>query len=197
MTAAPAAPADIGRPSLPGYSLALGLVFVCAWLGFTAVSARDGRMPVTDWLDPLLAGATLLAILFALAALLVLWSQLPENRFRRFAAGALITAQWTYIAGEILSNTLTIGEPPADVGGLLEIAAGVLAVLGVLAIAGAAFGRARSRRPGVVGVLTAGAVVLAIGTAWWFSHPIDQSTPGTPGCVPGNTVYNAVHGADC
>jgi len=182
-------------PSLPGYSLALGLVFVCAWLGFTAVSARDGRMPVTDWLDPLLAGVTLLAILSGLAALLVLWPQLPETRSRRFAAGALISAQWTYIAGEILSNTLTIGEPPSDIGGLLEITAGVVAALGVLAIASAAFGRARSQR--LAGAMTVGAVVLAAGMAWWFTHPIDQSAPGAPACVPGNAVYNAAHGTDC
>ncbi|GIG70542.1 hypothetical protein [Phytomonospora endophytica] len=182
-------------PPALGYSLALGLAVVCAWLGYTAVSARDGRTPVTDWLDPLLAAVTLLAILAAIAALIVLWTPLPGTATRRIAAGALLTAQWTYTAGEVVSNTLTIGEPPSDIGGLLEMAAGVIAIAGVLAIAGATVNRAR--RPRSLGAITVVAVLAAAGMAWWFTHPIDQSTPGTPACVPGNAVYNSVHGSDC
>src|SRR5690606_10999751 len=83
-------------PAVVGYSLVLGLAFVAVLMGFTAVRARDGRMPVTDWLDPLIAGVTLLAVLGALAALVVVWGHLP-TRLRAAAAAVLIGAEWTYV----------------------------------------------------------------------------------------------------
>jgi hypothetical protein len=183
-------------PAVVGYSLVLGLAFVAVLMGFTAVRARDGRMPVTDWLDPLIAGVTLLAVLGALAALVVVWGHLP-TRLRAAAAAVLIGAEWTYVAGEVVSNTITVGEPPADLGSLLEFAAGgAVVVCSVVIAVAVARGARRQHRAASVAV-TVAATVLACGTAWWFTHPIDQSGPGTPACVPGNAVYNTLHGTAC
>jgi hypothetical protein len=196
MTAPPAT--DGSRfPQILGYSLALGLVYCTAWLGYTAVRARDGRMPSTDWLDPMLAGATLLVTLSAIAVLIVLWPRMPVARPRSAAATLLVTAEWMYVTGEVVSNTLTIGEPPSDIGGLLEIASGAVTLLGLIAIVVALYGPAWGQNRRATTGVTATAVLLAFGMGWWFTHPIDQSTPGTPGCVPGNALYNAVHGTTC
>ncbi|GAA2913245.1 hypothetical protein GCM10010517_79820 [Streptosporangium fragile] len=190
---------DGGRTAPPpatlAYSLALGLVFAGAWLGFAAMRARDGRMPVTDWLDPLLAGATLGIALLAITALLVLWPGLPATPARTTVAILLVASQWTYIAGEVLSNTITIGEPPGDVGGLMEITSGALTGAGTLLLAFLTVAGGRHGR--TAAVIGAVAVTVAASTGWWFTHPIDQSTPGTPACVPGNPLYNLAHGSDC
>lgn len=183
-------------PALLGYCLTLGFVFVIALLGFAAVRARDGRRPVTDWLDPLLAGATLLAILAVLLTVIVLWPRLPATRTRRFAAGAVVSAEWLLISGEIVSNTITIGEPPGDIGALLEFGSGAAIATGVAALLAGLFAPAR-RHPAATTAVTALALILAAATAWWFTHPIDQATAGTPACVAGNALYNAVHGGDC
>lgn len=141
-------------------------------------------MPVTDWMDPLLAGATLGIVLLAIAAVIMLWDRIPATPVRTAGAAGLLAAQWMYVTGEILSNTITIGEPPADVGSLLEISAGAIAVLAVLALSFTLWHK----------TILVVATVLAIGMGWWFSHPIDQSRPGTPECVPGNALYNVTHG---
>src|ERR687894_1443665 len=39
-------------------SLLLGVPFAGGWLFYTASVAEDGRTPITDWMDPFLAGAT-------------------------------------------------------------------------------------------------------------------------------------------
>ncbi|MEU6720335.1 hypothetical protein ABZ897_53540 [Nonomuraea sp. NPDC046802] len=186
---------DSRRPLALGYSLLLGLAFAMAWLGFTAIRARDGRMPVTDWLDPMLAAGTLLGLLAALTALVLMWPHLRPGISRTLATVTLTWSPWLYIAGEVVSNTLTVGEPPADVGSLMEMTAGGLGVLGALALAGALLTEGGSRR-GARGV-TVIALVLATGMGWWFTHPIDQSAPGAPACVPGNALYNAAHDTIC
>lgn len=187
-------PAD-RPPAALGYSLALGLIFAVAWLGYAAVRARDGRMPVTDWLDPLLAGATLGITLLAITALLVCWPATPATPARATVAILLVTSQWTYITGEVLSNTITIGEPPGDIGGLLEIVSGGISGAGLLGLTYLAIDKGRRRRSTTA--ITTLAIALAAATAWWFAHPIDQSTPGTPPCAPGNPLYNLTHGTDC
>jgi len=166
-----------------GYSLLLGIAFALGWLAFAATRGQDGRMPVTDWMDPLLAGATLGVVLLAITAVIVLWDRIPATRTRTAGAAGLLTAQWMYITGEVLSNTITIGEPPADIGSLLEISAGAVAVLAVLALSFALWHKA----------ILVVAAILGIGMGWWFSHPIDQSRPGAPDCMPGNALYNATH----
>ncbi|MCG5217886.1 hypothetical protein [Streptosporangium sp. KLBMP 9127] len=191
----------VGTPARPprvlGYSLILGLVFAAAWLGFTAVRARDGRMPITDWLDPMLAGSTLLVTLGAMAALIALWPQVPATRWRTVVVALLITTEWVYLTGEILSNTLTVGEPPSDVGSLLEISAGAVAGVALIVAAVALSGPAwRQNRPATAAV-TLAALLLALGMTWWFTHPIDQSAPGAPACIPGNPLYNTFHRASC
>jgi hypothetical protein len=182
-------------PAALGYSLTLGLIFALAWLGYAAVRARDGRTPVTDWLDPLLAGATLGINLLAITVLIVVWPAVPTSTARATVAILLVTSQWIYVTGELLSNTITIGEPPGDVGGLLEIASGAMTGVGLLGLAYVAIGN--GRRPGSTNAITALAVALAAATAWWFTHPIDQSTTGAPPCVPGNPLYNLTRGTDC
>jgi hypothetical protein len=182
-------------PAALACSLVLGLVFAMAWLGYAAVRARDGRMPVTDWLDPLLAGATLGVNLLAITALLALWPGSPATPARTTVAILLVTSQWTYVTGEVLSNTITIGEPPGDIGGLLEIASGAISVTGLLGLAFLAFRDGRRHRSTIA--ITILAVTLAAATVWWFTHPIDQRTAGAPPCVPGNPLYNVTHGTDC
>jgi hypothetical protein len=184
-------------PTVPVYSLLLGVVFALAWLGYTAVRARDGREPITDWLDPMLAGTTLIGFLLPLALTLALWPRLPATRARDVAATGLVVAPWLMVLGEVLSNTITIGEPPEDIGGLLEMAAGGLCLTSVVVLAGAAvLGPAwRENRRGALAV-TGAALLLAAGMGWWFTHPIDQSGSGAPACVPGNPVYNTLRG-DC
>lgn len=182
------------RPAALAYSLVLGLAFALAWLAYAAVRARDGRAPVTDWLDPLLAGTTLGLDLLAMTALFVLWPGAPA-RLARGTAIMLVTAQWTYITGEVLSNTITIGEPPGDVGGLLEIASGAMSGTGLLGLSCLAVREGRWDRPAKA--ITILAATLAAATVWWFTHPIDQSTSGTPACVPGNPLYNITRGTEC
>ncbi len=184
-------------PLILGYSLMLGLAYALAWLGFTAVRGQDGRMPITDWMDPMLAGATLAVALLAIVSLIALWGELPATRIRTAAAVALVVSEWTYIAGEILSNTITIGEPPRDIGSLLEITSGVLAVLGVITLALPLAAKARAQHRPATTAITIVAIVLAAGMGWWFAHPIDQGTPGAPDCVPGNLLYNVTHGTTC
>ena len=197
------ATADSGRaghtsaatPAILGYSLLLGIPFAGGWLFYTAAVAEDGRERITEWLDPMLAGLTLTLHLLAIASLLILWPRLAPTAGRRVAAGALVTSQWAYVFGEILSNTITVGEPPRDVGSLVEIAAGVTVTLAVLGVAlSSARGFVARGAPRVAKLLTIVAMGLAIGLAWWLSHPIDQAAPGAPRCVPGNPLYNAFHG---
>ncbi|WP_324717349.1 hypothetical protein U7230_03470 [Carboxydochorda subterranea] len=91
-------------------------------------------------------------------------------------------------------NTVTVGEPPQDIGSLLEFFSGGLAFLVAVGLAfrfGRKFGFGRTSR--WVPVLTGLAAVLAVGVLWWFTHPIDQSQPGAPGCIPGNVLYNLFH----
>jgi hypothetical protein len=182
-------------PAAMAYSLVLGLAFALAWLGYAAVRARDGRTPVTDWLDPLLAGATLGVNLLAIIALLALWPGIPATPARATVAILLVTSQWTYVTGEVLSNTITIGEPPGDVGGLLEIASGAISGAGLLGLTYLTFRDGRRHRSTTA--ITILAATLAAATVWWFTHPIDQSTSGTPSCAPGNPLYNLTHGTDC
>jgi hypothetical protein len=184
-------------PAVVGYSLVLGLAFTAALMGFAAVRARDGRMPIADWLDPLMAGATLLVMLGALAALVLAWPQLPATRLRTGSAVILIAAEWTYLAGEIISNAITVGEPPSDLGSLLEFAAGGATVVGLIVIAAAVSGPARRHHRTAAVTVTVVAAILTCAMIWWFTHPIDQSTPGTPGCIPGNALYNAFRGTSC
>jgi hypothetical protein len=99
------------------------------------------------------------------------------------------------LAGEVLSNTITIGEPPGDVGGLLEIASGAISGAGLLGLAYLAIRDGRRHRSTIA--ITIAAATLAAATVWWFTHPIDQSAPGAPPCAPGNTLYNLTHGTDC
>jgi hypothetical protein len=67
-------------------------------------------------MDPFLAGATLTLHLVAIAALLGLWPQLRSSRVTRKRAVSIVVSQWTYALGEVLSNTVTIGErPPTSV----------------------------------------------------------------------------------
>lgn len=182
-------PGDARGPLL--LSILLGLVFGGSWLGYTAATAEDGRRTITDWLDPMLAGATIAIFILAQLALLVGWEQLPGDRARRWAATALIVGTWLYVGGEVLSNTITVGEPPADIGSILEIAAGVIVLLAVATFSVVAI---RQRVGGAGGWLLGGtAVVFLIGMLWWFSHPIDQSQAGALACNPGNALYNAFH----
>ncbi|WP_232665849.1 hypothetical protein [Pseudonocardia sp. TRM90224] len=183
-------------PAAVTYSLVLGSTFALSWLGFAAVRARDGRSPVTDWLDPLLAGATLGVNLLAVVALIVCWPAIAAGRTRSAVAILMVTALWTYITGELLSNTITIGEPPGDIGGLLEISSGAMTGAGLLGLVHLEFGR-RRRRPRSTIAITALAATLAVATAWWFTHPIDQRESGTPVCVPGNALFNVTHGVAC
>lgn len=172
-------------------SVLLGILFGGSWLGYTAATAEDGRRAITDWLDPMLAGATIGIFMLAQLALVVGWTYLPGERLKHWAAMALISASWVYIAGEVLSNTITVGEPPADIGSMLEIAAGIGVLVTVLTLSVAAFSK-------VVGdgrrwLLGGTAMVLFVGMLWWFSHPIDQGQPGAPSCVAENPLYNAFH----
>ena len=182
-------------PSVLVYSALLSIPFVVSWLGFTAAVAEDGRAPVTEWLDPMLAGLTLAAILVTQLALMYIWPRLSESRFRLWISWGLIISEWSYILGEILSNTITVGEPPQDVGSLFEIGAGVLLFLcsiglSVLYVRGADMANA----PRAHAILNVIAAVLFIGLLWWLTHPIDQSQAGAPPCVPGNSLYNLFHG---
>lgn len=121
------------------------------------------------------------------AILLVHWPATPATPTRTTVTILLITAQWTYITGEVLSNTITIGEPPGDIGGLLEIVSGGMSGAGLLGLTYLTISKSRRRS-------TTAITTLAAATAWWFTHPIDQSTPP---CVPGNPLYNLTHGTDC
>ncbi|CAA9235066.1 MAG: hypothetical protein AVDCRST_MAG77-1221 [uncultured Chloroflexi bacterium] len=189
--------APAGALSTLIYSLLLGMPFVGSWLGYTATTAEDGRERITAWLDPMLAGLTLAAILVAQLALVVLWPRLPDTRPRRWILWGLIISQWSYTFGEVLSNTITLGEPPQDIGSLFEIGAGALLLLcsagqAVLYATGA--GRAAAPGSRAALALSLVAMVLFAGMLWWFTHPIDQSEAGAPPCVPGNPLYTLFHG---
>lgn len=54
-------------------SLLLGIPFLSAWLVFAAMTAKDGREPITDWFDPILAGLTLGLLCFSLRLFLLLY----------------------------------------------------------------------------------------------------------------------------
>ena len=149
------------------------------------------------WLAPAFLGdhgwfpETALAIM----ALLALWPGTRATPARTIAAILLVMSQWTYIAGEVLSNTITIGEPPGDVGGLLEIASGAISGTGLLGLAYLVIRQGRRHRSTTA--ITIVAAILAAATVWWFVHPIDQSTPGAPPCAPGNPLYNLTHATNC
>lgn len=181
---------------VPNYvilSLLSGIPFLCAWLGFTAMVAKDGRSSITEWFDPFLAGLTLLAILFVELVLVVVWPYLNAAKLKHVLAGILVIAQWAYIFGEILSNTITIGEPPEDIGTLFEIASGATLLLLSLALTIVYFIKqlqATSKNRVVMFTILILATVLIVGMMWWFTHPIDQSEPGAPAYIPGNPVYN-------
>ncbi|WP_159887748.1 hypothetical protein [Paenibacillus puerhi] len=171
-------------------SLLLGLPFVGALLGYLPIRAQDGRMPLTDWVDPMIAGLTLTCILLVQLFVIVLWEKLGIGRLKNISVLGLIICQWAYTFGEILSNTITIGEPPNDIGSLFEIAAGGLLFV-ITIILYVQYDRQ------VKGTVTQGAlvlpliaIVLFIGVIWWFTHPIDQSNPGAPDFVEGNPIYN-------
>lgn len=182
-------------PFFLAYSLLLGIVFAGGWFFYTAAVAEDGRTEITTWLDPFLAGATLSLHLVAIAVVMHLWARLPQSPSLRVASGAVVASQWIYVVGEVLSNTITIGEPPRDIGSLLEIGAGVVLTASVLALAcGPVRAATMSKTPRVARWLTMVAVVAATGLGWWFTHPIPQSTSGAPACVEGNPLYNAFHG---
>ena len=182
-------------PSILIYSALLGIPFVGGWLGFTATVAEDGREPVTEWLDPMLAGLTLVAILVAQLVLMSLWPRLSDSRFRIWISWGLIISEWSYIFGEVLSNTITIGEPPQDIGSLFEIGAGVLLLLCSISLGFIyAKGTDMADAPWGRAILSILATVLFIGLLWWLTHPIDQSQAGAPPCVPGNPLYNLFHG---
>lgn len=174
-------------------SMILGSLFIVALLGYTAISAKDGRMPITDWLDPMLAGLTLLAILGIQMLLVFNWSHIKSRRGKVIISRVMITSQWFYIFGEILSNTITIGEPPEDIGSLFEIAGGVLAFLSLIGILFVLNKEKKIFNTMLNKSLLIMAVLFLIGMGWWFTHPIDQSNPGTPPCVPGNPIYNLFH----
>ena len=177
------------------YSALLGVPFVGGWLGFAATVAEDGREPVTEWLDPMLAGLTLAAILIAQLVLIYLWPRLSDSRFRIWISWGLIISEWSYIFGEVLSNTITIGEPPQDIGSLFEIGAGVLLFLCSIGLSVLyAGGTDMANAPRARAILSVLAAVLFIGILWWLTHPIDQSQAGASPCVPGNALYNLFHG---
>ncbi|WP_040774794.1 hypothetical protein [Nocardia pneumoniae] len=182
-------------PQALGFSALTGTVFAAAWFGYAAVRAEDGRNPVTDWLDPMLAAATITLFVVLQAVVILLWSQLPVGRFRGAIAAGLVAGQWMYVVGEVLSNTITIGQPPEDIGSLFEITGGFVTLAASLALTVAWAGRSpRGRSTFAVGGI---AVAAALGTVWWFTHAIDQGQPGAPDCVPGNPVYNITHGHSC
>lgn len=182
-------------PSVLVYSALLSIPFVGSWLGFTATVAEDGRAPVTEWLDTMLAGLTLAAILVTQLALMYIWPRLSDSRFRIWISWGLIVSEWSYIFGEILSNTITVGEPPQDIGSLFEIGAGVLLFLCSIGLSVLyARGADMANAPWAHAVLSVIAAVLFIGLLWWLTHPIDQSQAGAPPCVPGNSFYNLFHG---
>jgi hypothetical protein len=175
-------------------SLLLGVPFLSAWLGFTAMAAKDGRQPVTDWLDPLLAGLTLLTILVVQTIFLMVWSQIKDSFFKNGLTWALMISQWFYIFGEILSNTITIGEPPQDIGSLFEISSGVIVFLSSLClIATFINGQITSMQRQSRKALIVLSMLLFVGMSWWFTHPIDQSKPGSPNHISGNHIYNFFH----
>ena len=185
-----------GRPpSVLIYSLVLGLPFVGSWLGYTATVAEDGREPITTWLDPMLAGVTLAATLLVQLTLVVIWPYLSTKRAKWWIAGGLIASEWFYVFGEVLSNTITLGEPPQDIGSLFEISAGIIVLVCAVGLIVLYTGdpeqsatvRSRTMLNGV-------AAILFIGLLWWFTHPIDQSQPGAVSCIPGNVLYNVFHG---
>ena len=185
-----------GRPpSVLIYSLVLGLPFVGSWLGYTATVAEDGREPITTWLDPMLAGVTLAATLLVQLTLVVVWPHLQSERSKRWIAGGLIAGEWFYVFGEVLSNTITLGEPPQDIGSLFEIAAGIIVLLCAVGLSVLyAFDPEQSVTAGSRAMLSGVAAILFIGLLWWFTHPIDQSQPGAVACIPGNVLYNVFHG---
>lgn len=116
---------------------------------------------------------------------------------RHVIAALLAISQWAYIFGEILSNTITIGEPPEDIGSLFEIAAGVVVFLCAIAIIVSYIKHTRrdaARRSRSSIALVVLALVLFAGMMWWFTHPIDQSEPGAPDYIPGNPLYNFFRG---
>jgi len=172
-------------------SVLLGIVFGGGWLGYTASTAEDGRRVITDWLDPMLAGATITIFLLAQLTLVVGWEYVPGERLKRWSAVGLVLAGWVYIGGEVLSNTITIGEPPGDIGSILEIVAGMVVLVTAITLGLAAFSRVTNG--GGRWLLGGMAVVFFIGMLWWFSHPVDQSRPGAPSCIPDNPLYNAFH----
>lgn len=181
-----------GKLSSLIYSIVLGVPFAAAWLGFTAARARDGRSEVTDWLDPMLAGLTLLAILFAELVLVVIWDKLTDGMLKSTALWGLIISQWFYIFGEILSNTITIGEPPEDIGSLFEIAGGAITFLSAIILVFMLSTKIKLK-PAIRVNFSILAAALAIGMLWWFTHPIDQSTPDAPDYIENNPVYNLFH----
>ena len=182
-------------PSILVYSALLSIPFIGSWLGFTAMVAEDGREPITEWLDPMLAGLTLVAILAAQLVLMYLWPRLSGSRFTVWISWGLIISEWSYIFGEILSNTITIGEPPQDIGSLFEIGAGVLLFLCSIGLSVLyARGMDMADAPQARAILSTLAAVLFIGLLWWLTHPIDQGQAGAPPCVADNLLYNLFHG---
>lgn len=175
-------------------SLLLGVPFLSAWIGFAAMAAKDGREPVTDWLDPMLAGLTLTVILFVQLVFLIVWPHIKDSRLKKGLQFSFMISQWFYIFGEILSNTITIGEPPQDIGSIFEIASGVILLLSSIVLISVykkvQFADVKKRGLTLLLLL---AISLFLGMAWWFIHPIDQSKPGAPEYISGNPVYNFFH----
>ncbi|MDQ0230906.1 hypothetical protein [Metabacillus malikii] len=178
------------------FSFLLGIPFLIAWIGFTAVAAKDGREQITDWFDPMLAGLTLLAILAIQLVFMLLWPQLKDSYIKNGITFALTAAQWFYIFGEILSNTITIGEPPKDIGSLFEITAGVILFFASITLIGLYIKEQLKNHMKSLGarLLILLTIFLFFGMVWWFTHPIDQSEPGAPSYVEGNPIYNFFHG---
>jgi zinc transporter ZupT len=96
-----------------------------------------------------------------------------------------------FILGEILSNTITIGEPPKVIGSLLEMTGGFLAFISILILATNFVKKMNNRENSFLFTLS---LLLFLGMIWWFTHPIDQSLPIAPSCIKDNIVYNLFHG---
>jgi hypothetical protein len=72
-------------------------LFLIAFLGYTAIMAKDGRNPVTDWLDPMLAGLTILGILFIQLVLMIVWDHIDNLLVKLLIGRGLLASQWFYI----------------------------------------------------------------------------------------------------
>ena len=88
-------------------STLLGLPFALGLLVYSATVTLDGRAPITDWQDPMLAGLTLFSIVLVGLTVVVLWPRLGGGGAKGVVARALIGGQWSYTFGEILSNTIS------------------------------------------------------------------------------------------